>query len=54
VAAGAEVLTLGTKAGVDLDVLHRSLVGSGGSCRFADLFADMIRRDLCASVPEIP
>jgi 3-hydroxyisobutyrate dehydrogenase len=33
VAAGAEVFTLGTKAGVDLDVLHRLLVGSGGSRR---------------------
>ncbi len=35
-AAGAEVLTLGTKAGVDLDVLHRLLVGSGGSRRFLE------------------
>jgi len=31
VAAGAEVLTPGTKADVDLDVLHRLLVGSGAS-----------------------
>jgi 3-hydroxyisobutyrate dehydrogenase-like beta-hydroxyacid dehydrogenase len=54
VAAGAEVLTLGTKAGVDLDVLHRLLVGSGGSRSLADLFAGMIRRDLCASVPKLP
>jgi 3-hydroxyisobutyrate dehydrogenase len=36
VAAGAEVLTLGTKAGVDLDVLHRLLVGSGASSRFLE------------------
>jgi 3-hydroxyisobutyrate dehydrogenase len=36
VAAGAEVLTLGTKAGVDLDVLHRLLVGSGGSRHFLE------------------
>ena len=35
-AAGAEVLTLGTKAGVDLDVSHRLLVGSGGSRRFLE------------------
>ena len=35
-AAGAEVLTLGTKAGVDLDVLHRLLVGSGASSRFLE------------------
>ena len=32
-AAVAEVLILGTKAGVGLDVLHRLLVGSGGSRR---------------------
>jgi 3-hydroxyisobutyrate dehydrogenase len=36
VAASAEVLTLGTKAGVDLDVLHRLLVGSGASSRFLE------------------
>ena len=36
VAAGAEVLALGTKAGVDLDVLHRLLVGSGASSRFLE------------------
>ncbi len=36
VAAGAEVLTLGAKAGVDLDVLHRLLVGSGASSRFLE------------------
>jgi 3-hydroxyisobutyrate dehydrogenase len=36
VAAGAEVLTLGTKAGVDLDLLHRLLVGSGASSRFLE------------------
>jgi 3-hydroxyisobutyrate dehydrogenase len=36
VAAGAEVLTLGTKAGVDLDVLHRLLVESGASSRFLE------------------
>ena len=36
VAAGAEVFTLGTKAGVDLDVLHRLLVGSGASRRFLE------------------
>ena len=36
VAAGAEVLTLGTKAGVDLDVLHRLFVGSGASSRFLE------------------
>ena len=35
-AAGAEVLTLGTKAGVDPDVVHRLLVGSGGSRRFLE------------------
>jgi 3-hydroxyisobutyrate dehydrogenase len=36
VAAGAEVLTLGTKAGVELDVLHHSLVGSSASSRFLE------------------
>lgn len=36
VAGGAEVLALGTKAGVDLAVLHRSLVGSGASSRFLE------------------
>jgi 3-hydroxyisobutyrate dehydrogenase len=36
VAAGAEVLTLGAKAGVDLDVLHRLLVGSGASSCFLE------------------
>ena len=36
VAASAEVLTLGTKAGVDLDVLHRLLVESGASSRFLE------------------
>lgn len=36
VAAGAEVLALGTKAGVDLDVLHSLLVGSGASSRFLE------------------
>jgi 3-hydroxyisobutyrate dehydrogenase len=36
VAGGAEVLALGTKAGVDLDVLHRALVGSGASSRFLE------------------
>ncbi len=35
-AAGAEVFTLGTKAGVDLDVLHRLLVGSSASSRFLE------------------
>ena len=35
-AAGAEVLTPRTKAGVDLDVLHRLLVGSDGSRRFLE------------------
>lgn len=35
-AAGTEVLTLGTKAGVDLDVLHRLLVRSGCSRRFLE------------------
>jgi 3-hydroxyisobutyrate dehydrogenase len=36
VAASAEVLTLGTKAGVDVDLLHRLLVGSGASSRFLE------------------
>jgi 3-hydroxyisobutyrate dehydrogenase len=35
-AADAEVFTPRTKAGVDLDVLHRLLVGSGGSRRFLE------------------
>lgn len=31
--AGAEVLALGTKAGVDLDILHDALIGSGASSK---------------------
>ncbi|MBR8740779.1 NAD(P)-dependent oxidoreductase [Nocardiopsis sp. MG754419] len=34
--AGAEVLALGTKAGVDLRTLHRALTGSGASSAFLE------------------
>lgn len=34
--AGAEVMTLGVKAGVDLDLLHNALTGSGASSAFLE------------------